>query len=132
MFALISAWPERTLAAKAVLPSGPVLCHFLFFLIHLLIGGALNTPSFMKAFQPSFEAPRAKLARKRGPLGMVQKGAKSGFCLISPLGIEDNDLFLTKVLDKPDLRSEVKSESKSKSRSKCRDHNDYLGSLYLS
>ena len=43
-----------------------------------------------------------------------------------------NDLFLTKVLDKPDLRSEVKSESKSKSRSKCRDHNDYLGSLYLS
>ena len=32
----------------------------------------------------------------------------------------DNDLFLTKVLDKPDLRSEVKSKSKSKSRSKCR------------
>ena len=48
------------------------------------------------------------------------------------VGRGDNDLFLTKVLDKPDLRSEVKSESKSKSRSKCRDHNDYLGSLYLS
>ena len=31
VFAFISAWPERTLAAKAVLPSGPVLCHFLFF-----------------------------------------------------------------------------------------------------
>ena len=27
---------------------------------------------------------------------------------------------VTKVLDKPDLRSEVKSKSKSKSRSKCR------------
>ena len=27
------------------------------------------------------------------------------------ISIEDNDLFLTKVLDKPDLRSEVKSES---------------------
>ena len=55
-------------------------------------------------------------------------------CPIAPCNcnIEDNDLFLTKVLDKPDLRSEVKSESKSKSRSKCRDHNDYLGSLYLS
>ena len=39
----------------------------------------------------------------------------------------DNDLFLTKVLDKPDLRSEVKSESKSKSRSKCRGRNDFLG-----
>ena len=68
------------------------------FLIHLLIGGALNTPSFMKAFQPSFEAPRAKLARKRGPLGMVQKGAKSGFCL-SPLYALGCGEFFEKVFD---------------------------------
>ena len=71
---------EGGFALRARLVPLPVL------LIHLLIGGALNTPSFMKAFQPSFEAPRAKLARKRGPLGMVQKGAKSGFCLSGCFG----------------------------------------------
>ena len=64
---------------------------------------------------------------------LVQVGSKAQQPPRSPIWghfedentIEDNDLFLTKVLDKPDLRSEVKSKSKSKSRSKCRDHNDY-------